>query len=99
MTPEIVDNKVIYKAGELEDLPTIITFTSTTLELSNATIDLTIYVDKNVSKLKTLGRTKDGKLAFIEILYMKNYLGKKMAVLHVSLDKDYLFFPEKPDIK
>lgn len=99
LTPQVEDDRVSYKAQDLLDLPTLIVFKKTTLEISNTLVSETFYVDREIGKYVMIARTASGQLAIIQLLNMKAYNGKKMVVLRLSFDKEYLFFPERPWIK
>ncbi len=99
LTPEVVEGQLQYKASELEESPTIITFHKHSLEISNYKLDITIFTDRTVGNSIATGRTRDGQVALIQLISMKSVTGKKMTVLRLSYDKEYLFFPEKPWIK
>lgn len=96
MEPKVVEEALQLKSGDLEEMVTIINFTSTTLEVSNSRMSVTIYPDRTFGKLLTTGRTGAGELVLVQLIYMKSVPGKKMTVLRLSYDKEYLFFPEKP---
>jgi len=99
LTPEISTSGLSLKSSELDEIPTFVYFTETYIEISNVVVNETIYLDRSLDKRTFIGRTKAGKLAVVTLLYMRNMMGKKMAVLRISLDREYLLFPEKPFIK
>jgi hypothetical protein len=95
LTPEIIDNKIQYISNGVSDIPVVVHFNQNTFEATSWNLSLFVYVDRSLDSRRFIGRTKTG-LAFIELLYMKNKSGKKMAVIRVSADNVYLFFPDIP---
>jgi len=99
LTPSVENEVLIMKSGEIEEISTFVYFGKGQLEISNTTVNETIYLDRSLNKRMFLGRTKKGDVAVVELIYMRNLEGKKMAVLRISLDREYFLFPDKPYIK
>lgn len=98
LTP-VVEDFVSYQFDDVKDTPTVIHFTATTFEATNSEFSITVHFEKSISKRQFIGRQKDGSLAYVELLSMKSVSGKNMAVIRLTVDKSYLFFPDEPKIQ
>jgi hypothetical protein len=98
LTPEIRNDSVFFNTTGLEEIQTLVFFGKNSVEITNTQLSVVIIPTHFVTKNFIVGRTQDGHFAAAQLLYMKSVNGKKMPVIRLFLDKEYLIFPQKPSV-